>query len=119
MNNPLELTNELVAEAFADYRKNQAYRIDEVTEAKAHDQGARVGVSRKHESAHLHVAGEAAYIDDLPEPAGLLHVYLGTSAKAHARITSMDLEPVRQAPGVGAIADLVVVLHKADKGVRR
>jgi xanthine dehydrogenase large subunit len=41
MNNPLELTNELVAEAFADYRKNQAYRIDEVTEAKAHDQGAR------------------------------------------------------------------------------
>jgi hypothetical protein len=41
MNHPLELTNELVAEAFADYRKNQAYRIDEVTEAKAHDQGAR------------------------------------------------------------------------------
>ena len=40
MNHPLELTNELVAEAFADYRKNQAYRIDEVTEAKAHDQGA-------------------------------------------------------------------------------
>ena len=33
-----------------------------------------------------HVTGEATYIDDLPAPAGLLHVYLGISAKAHARI---------------------------------
>ena len=59
MNNPRELTNELVAEAFADYRKNLANRIDEGAEATAQSQGARVGVSRKHESAHLHVAGEA------------------------------------------------------------
>ncbi|GEQ74522.1 xanthine dehydrogenase large subunit [Comamonas testosteroni] len=100
MNHPLELTNELVAEAFADYRKNQAYRIDEVTEAKAHDQGARVGVSRKHESAHLHVAGEAAYIDDLPELEGTLHCALGLSPVAHGRLTALALEAVRAMPEV-------------------
>ena len=80
MNNPRELTNELVAEAFADYRKNLANRIDEGAEATAQSQGARVGVSRKHESAHLHVAGEAAYIDDLPELEGTLHCALGPMA---------------------------------------
>jgi xanthine dehydrogenase large subunit len=68
------------------------------------------GVSqpRRHDSAWKHVTGEAAYIDDLPAPAGLLHVYLGISAKAHARITSIDLEAVRAAPGV------VLVLTAAD-----
>ena len=68
------------------------------------------GVSqpRRHDSAWKHVTGEAAYIDDLPAPAGLLHVYLGISAKAHARITGLDLEPVRTAPGV------VLVLTAAD-----
>ena len=33
----------------------------------------RVGISRPHESAQLHVAGEAPYIDDMPELAGTLH----------------------------------------------
>ncbi|HYE49814.1 MAG TPA: molybdopterin cofactor-binding domain-containing protein, partial [Azospirillaceae bacterium] len=59
----------------------------------------------RHDSAHKHVAGEAAYIDDLPEPRGLLHVQLGLSAKAHARILSMDLSRVRAAPGVVAVFD--------------
>jgi len=54
----------------------------------------------QHDSAHKHVSGEALYIDDLPEPAGLLHVYLGLSERAHARILHIDLDPVRTAPGV-------------------
>ena len=62
----------------------------------------------KHDSAELHVSGAARYIDDIPEPAGLLHLAFGQSAKAHARIVSMDLEPVRRAPGV------VLVLTAAD-----
>ncbi|MGQ7846759.1 xanthine dehydrogenase molybdopterin binding subunit [Granulosicoccus sp. 3-233] len=53
-----------------------------------------------HESAHLHVAGEARYIDDIPEIAGTVHTALGLSDKAHARITAMDLSAVRQSPGV-------------------
>ena len=53
-----------------------------------------------HDSATRHVAGSAVYIDDMPEPAGLLHVAFGMSTKAHAKITKMDLSAVRAAPGV-------------------
>ena len=53
-----------------------------------------------HDSAARHVAGSAVYIDDMPEPAGLLHVAFGLSTKAHAKITRMDLSAVRAAPGV-------------------
>ena len=55
---------------------------------------------RTHDSARRHVTGEALYIDDLPEPVGLLHVQLGLSAKAHAKILKVDLDQVRTAPGV-------------------
>lgn len=65
--------------------------------------GDRVGVSRPHESAHLHVAGEAAYIDDLPELAGTLHAALGLSPAAAGRIVAVDLDAVRAWPGVVAV----------------
>ena len=53
-----------------------------------------------HDSAEKHVTGRADYIDDLTEPAGTLHAYLGLSGVAHGRITAMDLDAVRTAPGV-------------------
>ena len=53
-----------------------------------------------HDSAHLHVAGRAAYTDDLPEPRDLLHLAVGMSAKAHARVRRMDLGAVRASAGV-------------------
>ncbi|NQE62527.1 xanthine dehydrogenase molybdopterin binding subunit [Caulobacter sp. RHG1] len=59
-----------------------------------------VHASLPHDSGSRHVAGSAVYIDDMPEPPGLLHVAFGMSAKAHARITRMDLSAVRAAPGV-------------------
>jgi len=62
--------------------------------------GAQVGISRPHESAHLHVAGEAAYIDDLPELAGTLHVALGLSPVAHGTLLAVDVEAIRALPGV-------------------
>src|SRR5262245_44175788 len=62
-----------------------------------------VGSAHRHDSAEKHVAGAAAYIDDIPEPAGLLHVFIAQSAKAHARVTGMDLSAVRAAPGVVAV----------------
>ena len=70
------------------------------TDAEAVCLGARVGVSRPHESAHLHVAGEAAYIDDLPELAGTLHAALGLSPIAHGRLTGIALDRIRALPGV-------------------
>ncbi len=64
---------------------------------------AQVGVGRPHESAHLHVAGEAAYIDDLPELAGTLHCALGLSPVANGRLTGLSLDGLRNLPGVVAI----------------
>lgn len=66
-------------------------------------QGVRVGVSRAHESAHLHVAGEAPYTDDMPELAGTLHAALGLSPVARGRLVGMDLDPIRAMPGVVAV----------------
>ena len=56
-----------------------------------------------HDSAERHVAGAAVYIDDLPEPPGLLHIQVGQSARAHARILRLDLSAVRAAPGVAVV----------------
>jgi xanthine dehydrogenase large subunit len=61
---------------------------------------AAVGTALPHDSAHLHVSGRAAYTDDLPEPRDLLHVAVGMSAKAHARLRSIDLSDVLDAEGV-------------------
>jgi xanthine dehydrogenase large subunit len=59
-----------------------------------------VGNALPHDSAHLHVSGRAAYTDDLPEPRDLLHVAVGMSSKAHARLRSIDLGEVLAAEGV-------------------
>jgi xanthine dehydrogenase large subunit len=56
-----------------------------------------------HDSAVLHVTGEARYVDDLHEPPGLLFAAIGMSGEAHARLLAMDLRPVREAPGVIAV----------------
>ncbi|MGA0601936.1 xanthine dehydrogenase molybdopterin binding subunit [Caulobacter sp. KR2-114] len=62
-----------------------------------------VGAALGHDSAERHVAGTAVYIDDLPEPPGLTHLFVAQSARAHARITRLDLAAVRAAPGVAAV----------------
>lgn len=59
-----------------------------------------VATDQRHDSAHKHVTGEAAYIDDMPEPAGTLHGCLGLSTVTHGIITAIDLSAVRAAPGV-------------------
>ncbi|MCM2680215.1 xanthine dehydrogenase molybdopterin binding subunit [Echinimonas agarilytica] len=59
-----------------------------------------VGQSLQHESARKHVTGSAEYIDDMPTSPQLLHVATGQSARAHARIVSLDLSEVQTAAGV-------------------
>ena len=54
----------------------------------------------QHESAFKHVTGRATYTDDIAEPVGTLHAYLGVATETHARIRKIDLDPVRNAPGV-------------------
>jgi xanthine dehydrogenase large subunit len=63
-------------------------------------QPAVVGVSRPHESAHLHVAGAAPYTDDIPELSGTLHAALGLSPLAHGTLDALDLGRIRALPGV-------------------
>ena len=53
-----------------------------------------------HDSAARHVAGTAIYVDDIPEPQGILHAALGVTTVAAGRLEAMDLEAVRHAPGV-------------------
>ena len=45
--------------------------------------GVRAAVP--HDSAAKHVSGEALYVDDLPEPAGMLYAAVGLSAQRTPR----------------------------------
>jgi len=65
--------------------------------------GTGVGAALPHESAHLHVAGAAPYVDDLPELAGTLHAALGLSPVAHGRLVAVDRERIAAMPGVIAV----------------
>jgi len=59
--------------------------------------------SHPHESAHLHVSGEAVYADDIGEINGTLFAALGLSERPHALIKSMDLSAVEAAEDVIAV----------------
>jgi xanthine dehydrogenase large subunit len=74
------------------------------------------GAPIPHDSAHLHVSGEALYTDDIPEVRGTLHAAIGLSERAHARIKSLDLTKVRAAPGVVAVLTAKDVPGKNDYG---
>jgi xanthine dehydrogenase large subunit len=62
-----------------------------------------IGVGVEHDSARLHVTGDARYTDDLAEPRGTLYAAVGRSPIPHGRITALDLGAVRAAPGVVAV----------------
>ena len=85
MNKPLELPPGVGAETLAATPRPQ------------------VGISRAHEAAHLHVSGEAVYIDDIAEAHGTLHAALGLSPIAHGTLVSIDLALLRRQPGVVAV----------------
>ena len=62
-----------------------------------------VGSAIVHDSAHKHVSGEAIYLDDIPNPAGLLHGQIVMSTQAHAKIVSINAEEALALEGVKAI----------------
>ena len=61
-----------------------------------------------HDAAALHVTGAARYVDDIPCPAGTLHLAFGVSSIASGRIRKLDLTKVRNS------ADVVAALSAAD-----
>ena len=56
-----------------------------------------------HDAAHMHVTGAARYVDDMPCPAGTLHLAFGISDVARGQITEMDLGAARAARDVVAV----------------
>jgi xanthine dehydrogenase large subunit len=86
--------------------------------APREDFAIRGGVhqSPPHDSAHKHVSGEALFIDDIPEPAWLLHLCLGLGKHAHARIVSLDLTRVAAAPGVVRVFTAADIRGRNDVG---
>ncbi|NQY59336.1 xanthine dehydrogenase molybdopterin binding subunit [Cognatishimia sp.] len=62
-----------------------------------------VATSRPHDSAALHVTGQARYVDDIPTPRSTLHLAFGLSSIARGQIAAMELSKVRAASGVVAV----------------
>jgi xanthine dehydrogenase large subunit len=69
-----------------------------------------------HESAALHVTGEAVYIDDILVHSQLLHGHVYTSPHPHARITRVALDAARAYPGVFALLDHTNIPGHNDMG---
>jgi len=53
--------------------------------------------------AVLHVRGESRFVDDLPEPQGLLHAAVCPSPVAHGRLRALHVEEAFARPGVVAV----------------
>ncbi|HEY0767897.1 MAG TPA: xanthine dehydrogenase molybdopterin binding subunit, partial [Steroidobacteraceae bacterium] len=62
-----------------------------------------LGRAHPHDSAHLHVTGQALYTDDIALPANTLHGAFGISTIAHGRILTLDLAPVLAGAAVTAV----------------
>ena len=77
--------------------------MNKQAEAFMTDVSPQVGRDCAHESAHLHVAGEATYIDDIRELDGTLHAALGLSPVAHGRLAAIDIERLCAESGVTEI----------------
>jgi xanthine dehydrogenase large subunit len=67
-----------------------------------------------HDSGAKHVQGAAEYIDDIPEPAGTLHVAIGGAPVARGTISRIDLSAVENAPGVVAVITAAHIPGKND-----
>ncbi len=76
---------------------------DDFMHNEAVKRGSVVHKPIAHDSAVRHVTGEAVYVDDIREPAGLLHVCFGTSSCAHGMIQQMDLSRVEALSGVVSV----------------
>jgi xanthine dehydrogenase large subunit len=78
-----------------------------------------VGVAIPHESAALHVTGEALYTDDLVgRTKDVLHAHPVQAPHPHARITGLRTEPALAVPGVVRVLTAADVPGVNDAGVK-
>lgn len=76
----------------------------------------QAGQPVEHDSARRQVAGTARYIDDLPEPTGLLHAAVGQADVAAGALKALQLDAVRSAPGVQRVITVADVPGHTDIG---
>ena len=78
-----------------------------------------VGQSLSHESAALHVTGQALYTDDLtPRTKDVLHAWPVQAPHAHARVTDLRVDPALSVPGVVRVLTAADVPGVNDGGVK-
>src|SRR5919206_1633826 len=78
-----------------------------------------VGVAVPHESAALHVTGEALYTDDLVlRTRDVLHAYPVQAPHTHARVTGLRTGPALAVPGVVRVLTAADVPGVNDAGVK-
>ncbi|KQZ67513.1 xanthine dehydrogenase molybdopterin binding subunit [Nocardioides sp. Root151] len=78
-----------------------------------------IGEPLPHESASLHVTGEALYTDDLVfRTKDVLHAWPVQSPHTHARITALDVAPAYAVPGVVRVLTADDVPGVNDAGVK-
>ncbi|MBH0085261.1 xanthine dehydrogenase molybdopterin binding subunit [Psychrobacter sp. SCQQ22] len=76
----------------------------------------KIGTGAKHDSAISHVMGTATYVDDMLKPQSTLHLAIGKSVHAHARVLSMDFSAVKAADGVVDVITFEDIPAKTDIG---
>jgi xanthine dehydrogenase large subunit len=82
--------------------------------------GSVVGQAIPHESADLHVTGQALYTDDLVgRLPGLLHAWPVQSEHAHARIVAVDTSAAQRLPGVVRVLTAADVPGVNDAGIKQ
>ena len=78
-----------------------------------------VGQALPHESAFLHVTGQALYTDDLViRTKDVLHAHPVQALHAHARVTRLDVRPALAVPGVVRVLTAADVPGVNDAGVK-
>ncbi|MGG7565958.1 xanthine dehydrogenase molybdopterin binding subunit [Rhodovulum sp. DZ06] len=83
--------------------RERADRADPLKDGEARPITGGAHAPQIHDSAVKQVQGAASYIDDIPAPAGCLHIAFGGSPVAHGRLRSVNLDAVRAAEGVVAV----------------
>ncbi|WP_255025008.1 molybdopterin cofactor-binding domain-containing protein [Rhodococcus sp. GA1] len=78
-----------------------------------------VGIRMIHESAGLHVTGQALYTDDLVERTmNVLHAFPARAPYAHARVAELDPAPALTVPGVVRVLTADDVPGVNDGGIK-
>jgi xanthine dehydrogenase large subunit len=79
----------------------------------------KVGLAISHESASLHVTGQALYTDDLfSRTPNLLYAWPLQAPHAHARVTRLDVSPAYHVPGVVRVLTARDVPGVNDAGIK-